>query len=468
MRLVVIAVLGRTLSSADFGVVAAALSVNVILFGIRDVGIGRALVQRKDIHDRHLSTTFAVSTYLGIVFTAILLVAAPWIGRFFQIEDSVDVIRALAVLFLLRGVALQSRMVCEREMRFNTVALIDAGTFALGSLVAIGAAVYGAGPWALVLGYVVEEGVSAALYMIASRPHASLRIDGQSLRELMSFGVGQTITQMTGMGATYGDNWVVGHELGATALGFYTRAYDLIKLPSFIFEAIVGKVLFSAFSRIQDDRERLAAAFRRIAFANALVLFPASALVIVLAHEVIRILIGAGWESSVLPLQILGITILPRTSQKLGAIVTQAAGRANAMALAHSVYMIVVVVGAMISIRWGIVGVATTTALAIVVVYAHCSILGMQVSGLPARAFFAAHLPGALLAVLVTAIAVPLTEILRAAELAAPLVLGIVSLVALVACLAVLVLWIRRKRGDFGWLADEVGRLRRRKRPQIA
>src|SRR3954467_12025131 len=76
-RLGIVAVLGRTLDSHDFGVVAAALSVTVFFYSIRDVGVGRAIIQRKDLDPAHLSTAFAVSTYLGFALTGLLVAAAP-------------------------------------------------------------------------------------------------------------------------------------------------------------------------------------------------------------------------------------------------------------------------------------------------------------------------------------------------------------------------------------------------------
>ena len=462
IRIVVIAVLGRELTASDFGIVAAAISVNVILHGIRDIGIGRALIQREHLDEGHIRTSFAVSTYLGIVLNGVLIATAPLIGRFYHIPASVPVLRVLAIQFTLRGISATSRNLCERHMNFRAVALIDAGTFATGSLASIVFALAGFGPWSLVIGYLVEEGLATLAYLVVTPPLLAVAIDRVKLRELMSFGTGQTFTQIFATLATYGDNFVVGETLGASELGFYTRAYDLIKFPAMVFEAIVGKVLFPAFSRFQSDRERLAASFHRGMFANALVLLPASALVVVLSPEIIRVLVGAGWDSSVLPLQILAVSILPRTSQKLGVIVTQAAGRSNAVAVANAIYMTAVIGGASLSIRWGIPGVACSTALAIFIVFSHCTYLGMSISGLRFRDLVRAHVPGLLLAGLVCATALPAVHLLRNTFRSAPLIVTGVSMIAIVPWFLVGGAWILRGRGDFAWLREELRRMRRR------
>jgi len=464
MRLVVLTVLGRALTSKDFGIVAAAVSVNVTVYGIRDVGIGSALVQRKQLEPSHLTTAFAVSVYLGIALSALLWFGAPLIGRFYGIPESVDVIRVLALVFFgLRSIATTSRMLCQRAMNFRLIAIVDATAFTIGSTVSIACALAGAGPWALVAGYLVEELISTTLYVGYSPPKLALAVDMARLRELLHFGIGQSVTQSTNVVATYGDNFVVGHALGATNLGYYSRAYDLIKFPSMVFDAIVGNVLFPAFSRLQDDRRNLATSFRRVAFVNALVLLPASAAIIVIAPEAIRLLMGAGWGDVVLPFRILAVTILLRTNLKLGGILAQAAGAVNAVAAAYAAYMVVVVGGALITIRWGIAGVAVSTAFAITSVSIHCCLLAMRVSDLSLPSFLRAHVPGAVIACCVILAAWPLAGELRASEAPFSFVLGAVVVAACVVSFALIAVGLRRGHGDFGWLAQELSKLRRRR-----
>jgi PST family polysaccharide transporter len=465
MRIVVVAVLGRVLDSADFGVVAVALSITIVLHSIRDIGIGPALIQRSELAPGHVATAFALSSYLGAAIAALVVITAPFIGELYRIPESVDILRALGLIFALRGVASVSSMMCQRAMNFRAVAMVDAGAYATGAAVSMTLAICGAGPWALVGGYLVEELLSTVLYLMLYRPPFTLRIDRARLRDLLGFGAGQSVIQVAGILATYGDNFVVGHSLGKGALGYYTRAYDLIKLPSALFTNIVGNVLFPAFSRLQRDPVRLAAGYRRITFLNALVLFPASAVLIVTAPEVIRILMGGGWSDSVTPFRILAITMMFRTSYKVGAMVASAAGHVHKVAIANVVYMACVIAGASITIRWGIAGVAVSTALALCVVYLHCSAIAVAVSGLSVTAFITAHVPGIALAVAIGAPIWIVATRLRDASAPFAATFAIAVVIGLVLGLAGLALGLRLNRGDFGWLGAELGRVASRFRP---
>ena len=460
IRIVVLAVLGRTLTKDDFGIVAAAISVNVVVFGIRDLGIGVALVQRKDLQPGHLATAFATSTYLGLALSAGLFATAPWIGTAYGIVDSIDVIRGLAAMFAIRSVATPSRMMCQRAMNFRLLTMVDALAFGVGSLVSVICAIAGAGPWSLVAGYLVEETAGAVSYLIVSPPKFSLKIDRKHLRELLDFGGGYSVVLIANLVATFGDNMVVGRALGAGQLGFYSRAYDLMRYPSMVFEALVGNVLFPAFARLQKDPTNVAVSFRRVTFVNGLLLLPASAALVVVAPEAIRLTLGTGWHDVVLPFQILMTATLARTSLKLGTIVAQAVGSVNAVAAGYVLYAMILVGGALVTIRWGIVGVATSTAISIAIASALLCYLAARVTQLSLQAFAAAHIPGLVLTAAAVATAWPLAAALRAIAVPAALIFIAVAIASIAVCSLGLAAAIRSGRGDFAWLGSELRRVR--------
>src|SRR5215475_7054309 len=92
IRLGVYAALGRILSRTEFGIVAAAMTVIQLGNTLRDLGVGLALVQRKDLEPEHIEVAFTFSVVLGAVLGAAMLAGAPWFAAFYGIENSVGVI----------------------------------------------------------------------------------------------------------------------------------------------------------------------------------------------------------------------------------------------------------------------------------------------------------------------------------------------------------------------------------------
>ncbi|HEY4240971.1 MAG TPA: lipopolysaccharide biosynthesis protein [Kofleriaceae bacterium] len=464
VKLAVFAALGRLLDKRDFGVVAAAWTVVQLGNVVKDLGVGLALVQRKSLDQEHVEAAFTFSVLLGIGLGAFFFFCAGPIGRLYGIPDSIPIIRLLSVLFVLRGFALVPGFMCRRGMQFRALAIADFCGYMSGSALAVGLAVSGAGAWSIAWGYVLETGVNVTILLFLAPPPPRLRWNGRHMRDLLGFGIGQSIGEIASYFANQGDYMVVGRFLGAEQLGVYQRAYELVRFPATVFSTIAGSVLFSAFSKVQDDTERSARAFRRSMFAAALVLLPASAGLIVLAPEVIHLLLGPKWSDVVWPFRIMALVMFARTMYKLGAIIGRSAGDVVAIAAWHILYAVLVIGGALISKQWGVLGVSCTTGFAILVTFAGLTGLARRVTRLPFGDLLRAHLPGLGLAILVGGLAWADAAGLRALGLPYAVVAAGVSIAGALMFLAVTVLKTRGTSDhDWPWLRDIVSKIGSRK-----
>src|SRR5437660_11066897 len=83
--LLVVLVLARLLTPADFGLAAAALMVIGFSAIFADFGVGPGVVQRSDLRPAHICTGFTLSVCLGVLFGALIWLTAPLIAEFFQL-----------------------------------------------------------------------------------------------------------------------------------------------------------------------------------------------------------------------------------------------------------------------------------------------------------------------------------------------------------------------------------------------
>jgi O-antigen/teichoic acid export membrane protein len=465
VRLALYAALGRILSQTQFGTVTAAMT--VIQFGntIKELGVGVALVQRKELEPEHVEGAFTFSVLLGVVLGAATFASAGVFARFYAIEDSVGLIRLLSVLFVLRGIAVVPSFMCRREMNFRALTIVDLVGYLAGAATSITLALAGAGAWALAWGYVIETALNVAMLLYLAPPPRRLRLHRRHLRELLGFGMGQSVANLASYFANNGDYMVVGHFLGPARLGLYQRAYELMRFPATIFTSVAGTVLFSAFSRVQDDPERLGRAFRRTLFASAIVLLPASAGLIVLAPEIVRILLGNRWSGIEWPFRIMAVSMLFRTTYKLGALVGRTSGDLYALASWQIVYAACVIGGALVAMRWDILGVSITTAISVFLQFLAMARLGLHATTLRWRDLARVHVEATINAVIVGGIAWAIATALRAAHQSLPVVAAGTTLGGTLVFFVLARAGMRRGRGEWPWLRESLaGFLRKTKR----
>jgi PST family polysaccharide transporter len=257
------------------------------------------------------------------------------------------------------------------------------------------------------------------------------------------------------------DNIVVGRWLGAEALGLYGRAYQLVSLPPATIGKAMGSVMFPVLSRVQDDRPRLAAAYRRSTAVLALLTIPAAAAVIVLAPELIMVMLGPDWLGVIAPLQILAPGIFFRLIFQLSDSLGMAAGTVYAVAWRQGAQAAAVLVGALIGQHWGLPGVAGGVLVAQVLTYVLVTQLCLRLTSLSLKAWAAAHVRGLVLGAVTGAGLWLLVASLRSFGAAPALTLG--TGVLLCATVAIAVIRLRLIGPDGLWLLHSLaGRLPRR------
>ena len=368
LKILVLAVLGRLLAPAEFGIVSAAIVVVAFADTFGKLGVAPAIVQVSDLGHRLVRTGFTLTLVFGVASGLAIYLFAPWIASLFRIESLEPVLRALALIFPVRSLGFVSEALLQRRMQFRALAAIGFVSYAFGYVVvAVTLAFAGFGVWALVLGQIAQSAVATVGFVACAR-HAMLPLaDGESLKVLGKFGSGVTLARLGNYVAQNADYFVVGRWLGAEALGFYSRAYTLLMQPTTVIGDMGDKVLYPALATVQAENDRLLRGFYRSIALIALVTLPLSGVVVAAAPEVVQLLLGDQWGEVVLPLQVLMLVLVFRTAIKTVGTLLRAKGAVYLLAGWQWLYALMIAVGAWLGHVYGIVGIAVAVALVIVV-----------------------------------------------------------------------------------------------------
>ena len=144
---VVSVVLARLLDPSDYGV----LTMLTVFIAVSQVfvqsGLNTALIQKKDVDERDLSSVFYVSLGIAAALYALLFALAPAISRFFAMEALSPVLRVLALVLLPGALVSVQNAVVARQMAFRRQMAASLLCTILSGAVGIGMAAAGAGCW---------------------------------------------------------------------------------------------------------------------------------------------------------------------------------------------------------------------------------------------------------------------------------------------------------------------------------
>ena len=416
VQLLVLMALGRLLTPGEFGIMGAAAVVIALSQTVSRIGVGPAIIQRRELEPVHIRVAVTLSCSLGFLLGGIVYFGAPAIAGFYRIPEVEPVLRGVAFLFPLDGLNTVGKSLLSRDLHFRRWVALDLGSYVAGyAVVGVVLAWLGYGVWALVIANLSQVGLRTVMMYLATRHSLRPSLDLRAMHDLLSFGFGQSLAQIGSVISQQGDNMVVGRWLGPAALGIYGRAYTLMVMPATAFGRIVNRVLFPVMSQVQDEPHRLATGYERALAVVALVTLPISAFLWVVAPEVIPVILGPAWTAVVVPFRLFSISLLFRMSSRISDTCTIAAGEVYTRALLQGVYAAMVVLGALIGQRWGVGGVAIAVSFAMAFNWLSMAWLGRSVTGLSWSRFTQAHMPGALLAGL---IAIPVAAIAQAGRAA--------------------------------------------------
>jgi len=350
--------LARLLTPREYGLAGMVLVLAAFEPVLSGVALASALVQRKELTEEDRSTVFWTNAGFGLACTLAGIAVSGLAARFYGNPEVKPLFAAMSCCFFLGALGVTHAHLLLRTMSFRAMELRAMAGVAVGAVLAIAAAVEGYGPWALVVQQLGAIGTSTVLLWFFSDWHPRFVYSRKSIRELRAFGGQVSGTLMLFQLNQNTDNVLIGRYLGASALGSYALAYNIILVPFSRLASPLQEVLYPVFSRLQDDRERLASVWLRVVRMVAAVAVPAMLGLVVLAPEFVSTVFGPRWHDAAPVMRILAWVGLLFVLQGLNSVVLQAVGRTRTLLTYSVISFVAGIASFVLGLRWGIVGVA--------------------------------------------------------------------------------------------------------------
>ena len=356
--LVTMAVLARLLTPEDFGIVGFAAVAVAYLAVLKDLGLGAAVIQRRDDIEESAQTVYLLNLVSGAILTTVTALSAPLVANFFNEPLVTPILRVLSFTFVLNAIGAIHIVLLKRELNFRRKLIPDIGRAAVKGAVSIAAAVAGAGVWALVWGQLagVLAGVVLSWVAIPWRPryefHRGL------VRPLLRFGVPLMITDIQYTIWLNLDYVIIGRMLGDVALGVYTLAY---RLPELLIQSIwrvMAQAMFPFFSKIQHRGDLLRKGFLATVRYSQMVIVPLCLGLLITARPAVEVVFGDQWHAAIPVLQVMAVFSLVGSIGVNVGDVYKAVGRPDILAKLSALEIALLIPALIVGARYGgIVGV---------------------------------------------------------------------------------------------------------------
>lgn len=368
IKLLITMSLSRLLLPKEFGQVATIQIVISFAEIFWMMGVGSAIVQKKALSEKYIATGNTINLLLGLIIYGSIFFFASFIAGIVG-SDDIMMLRILSIVFVIHSISGVSEALLQKELRFKIISIINIMATLTNGIVAVILALNGFGAWSLVFAQLLSVTIQSVLSIIYEPIKFRLIIDKESARELLNFGTGYALSKLFNNIAGQGDYFVVSQTLGSSALGFYNRAYQLLQVPTNLIATVMERVLFPLLALYQDEHEKIRYVVLNLTALMAILAFPITIVSLTMGDELVQIVLGSKWNETILPFKILIFSLFFRMAYKIGDALVRSLGAVYKRLWVQIVYAGLVIGGAYIGKDWGIIGVATTTTIAIIINY---------------------------------------------------------------------------------------------------
>ena len=356
-QMVAALVLARVLGPDTYGVISAATVYVTFTTLLLDQGLAVALVQRPTVVPGLSGAVASVNLLSAALLGVITIAGSGPVADFFSAPALAPLLVVLGAGLLLKGLAITPRALLQRALRFRSIGYGDAIGGVLGAGAGITAALLGAGIWSMAWMVLVTDSLVAVVLTVAAKPGwPNLRF--RLLAEILPFSLRIFGSNALAFLSRNLDNVLVGRFLGVSALSLYSMSYRVLVIPVQFIGQTVNRVVFPVFSRVSDQKERLAAGLLMATEMLAFAAIPPMLGIAVAAPELIEVVLGPSWLPAAPVLAVLSVAGARETVFYVTNPLMRSVG-AGKLIMRYEILATVVQLGGItIGLQFGVIGVA--------------------------------------------------------------------------------------------------------------
>jgi teichuronic acid exporter len=359
----------RILSPKDYGIMGMATLFYSFLILFIEMGLGAAIIQKKESTKKQLSSAFWFITLSGLFLFLLSFFSAPIVGLFFKEPNIIPIVRVMAVNFIIISLYSIPYNLLAKELALDKTSKAEFVANLSGSITTLFFAWRGFEVWSFVFGFFAVNIVKTALIYYYKSWIPDFRLVFSDLKDILSLGTKISATTFFWYFYSNADFLVAGRMLGSVALGYYSLAFIIASLPLDKIASLINQVAFPAYSEMQEDIATLQRYYLKIVQVAFFVVTPIFIGIFIVSEDAVKLFLTDKWITAVFPLQVLSIISILRTLSALNPPLLTALNKQDITLFNTFLCAVVMPISFVIGCKYGIKGLSYAWLIAYSVVF---------------------------------------------------------------------------------------------------
>ena len=354
---IVTMILARILAPSDYGIVAIVTLFLTFANVIVTMGLESALVQKIDADEVDFSTVFWINIFTGIVVYVIFFLLAPIIASYYEYSELKNMLRVAALQIPIMSVNAIQQAYVARNMQFRKFFYATLIGTIISAFVGVLLAVLGYGGWALIFQSLTNVCVDTFVLSIIVGWHPKMIFQWDRAKPLMKYGYPLLMGQIIWSAYDEARGLIIGKKFHASELAFYNKGNQIPMIFVISFDLSINSVLFSALSKIQNDKDLIVVKLKKAIGIATFIIAPVMLGLISSAKCVIEVLFSEKWLPCVPYLRICCVAYLMYGTNVMLIQGLKSVGKSKEVFIIQALHKIIMLPIIFASIKYGVLAI---------------------------------------------------------------------------------------------------------------
>lgn len=351
-------ILARIIAPEAFGVVATVTMIISFADMFTDAGFQKYLVQHEFKEEeekfQNANVAFWTNLAISIFLLAVIIVFREKIAVLVGNPGLGNVIAIASIQLLLTSFSSIQMALYRRDFDFKTLFSVRMVAVCIPFAVTVPLALLGLSYWSIIIGSIFIQLSNAVILTVKSKWKPELFYKVEILKEMLSFSIWSLVEAVSIWFTAWADVFIIGSSLNQYYLGIYKTSTAMVNALMSLITAAIVPVLFSALSRLQDNKEKFNDMYFSTQRLVAVFVLPLGIGVYLYSDLATKILLGSKWNEAG---GIIGVWALTSSIMivfgHFCSEVYRAKGRPRLSFLAQILHLVVLVPVCIVSSKYG-------------------------------------------------------------------------------------------------------------------
>jgi len=301
-------ILARLLVPEDYGLTSVILIFVSITNVLVDSGFKSSIIRSSNLSEIERSTIFYSNIFVSLLVGIILFISSEYISIFFKKPELEKITKLYSLIPIINGFGLVQSAILFKKLQFKRNAIISIISNLIAGIIAVVLALNNYSYWALVWKGILTSFIYCLLLWLTSnwRPHlifslSALKIHFRFSSKLLLTGIVDNV-----FNNIY--TFIFGKYFSLKELGYYTRGKGYVDMATKTLSIAIQKVNNPILASANNNKDMIINHYIKLLRGTALLIFPITILLIIIAKPMIIVLIGNKWINAIPYLQIIAIS----------------------------------------------------------------------------------------------------------------------------------------------------------------